>query len=216
MSETQDKARPSASTQTLIVDVGPVAIFILVYNLARRYAEDDAIFIGTGVFIVATLIALGYAWRVQKRLPPMLLVSAVIVTAFGGIAIWLRDPIYAYIKPTLINLLYSYAILISYAFGFNVWKLLFGSIYRLPDHVWTIFAIRWAILFQALAILNEFLWRHIADSTVSESARWFAQLEFTEAFWANMKLANIGIVFVFMLAQLPLLMKHQTDDGEAG
>lgn len=213
-----DAATSTRQNANLLVDVGPVVLFIIVYNVARRFAESDAIFIGTGVFIVATLAALAYAWRVQKRLPPMLLISAVIVTVFGGIAIYLRDPIYAYIKPTIINLLYSYAILICYAFGVNVWKMLFGSIYSLPDRIWMIFAIRWAVFFQILAVLNEFLWRHINDTIVPESARIFSELAWSEAFWANMKLVNIPITFVFMLLQLPLLYKHQLkqDDAEEG
>jgi intracellular septation protein len=214
MSKSASAARQSSS---LWVDIGPVVLWFLVYNLSRRWYPDDAIYIGTGVFMVATLAALIYAWRTQNRIPALLVVSAVIVTAFGAIAIYLRDPIYIYIKPTIINLLYSYAILISYAFGINVWKILFKQVFTLPDKVWTIFAIRWAVFFQLLAVLNEFLWRHITDDpAVTEAARWFADIELTQAFWANFKLfGNIPLTFAFMALQFPLLLKYQKEEREA-
>lgn len=198
----------------LLTDVGPVIAFILVYNVGRRVVEDGAIYWATGVFMVAVALALGYAAIVQKRFPPMLVVSAVIVLSFGGLTIYLQDPIFVYIKPTIINLLYSFAILGSFAFGFNVWKALFGSVFTLPDRIWWILAIRWALFFQILAIINEFLWRHINDSVVAESARWFPQLAWSEGLWANGKLGIMALTFVFALANIPIALKHQPDDTE--
>jgi intracellular septation protein len=198
----------------LLVDVGPAAIFMITYNIAGRVMEDGAIYWATGVFMAATAIALVYALITQKRFPPMLVVTFVIVTFFGGITIWLQDPIFAYIKPTIINLVFSYAILVSFAFGFNVWKALFGSIFEMPERAWTILAIRWAIFFQFLALLNEFLWRHITYSVVTESARWFEWLSITEAFWANFRFwGTYPIFFLFVLANLPITMKHATTPG---
>jgi intracellular septation protein len=199
----------------LLTDVGPVIAFILVYNVGRRVVEDGAIYWATGVFMVAVALALGYAAIVQKRFPPMLVVSAVIVLSFGGLTIYLQDPIFVYVKPTIINLLYSFAILGSFAFGFNVWKSLFGSIFTLPDRVWWILAVRWALFFQILALINEFLWRHINDSVVAESARWFPQLAWSESLWANGKLGIMALTFIFALANIPIALKHQPDDDEA-
>jgi intracellular septation protein len=199
----------------LLVDVGPAAIFMITYNIAGRVMEDGAIYWATGVFMAATAIALVYALITQKRFPPMLVVTFVIVTVFGAITIWLQDPIFAYIKPTIINLVFSYAILVSFAFGFNVWKALFGSIFEMPERAWTILAIRWAIFFQFLALLNEVLWRHITDSVVTESARWFEWLSITEAFWANFRFwGTYPIFFLFVLANLPITMKYATTPGE--
>ena len=79
----------------LLTDVGPVIAFILVYNIGRNFAGDQAIYWATGVFMAGIALALGYAAIVQKRFPPMLVVSAVIVLSFGGLTIWLQDPIFA-------------------------------------------------------------------------------------------------------------------------
>lgn len=199
----------------LLTDVGPVIAFILVYNIGRNFAGDQAIYWATGVFMAGVAMALGYAGVVQKRFPPMLVVSAVIVMSFGGMTIYLQDPIFVYIKPTIINLLYSFAILGSFAFGFNVWKALFGSVFTLPERIWWILAVRWALFFQILALINEFLWRHINDSVVVESARWFPQLAWSESLWANGKLGIMALTFVFALANIPIALRHQTGDDDA-
>lgn len=196
----------------LLTDVGPVAVFIVVYNLGRRLVEDQAIYWATGVFMAAIAIALVYAAIVQKRFPPMLVISAVIVLSFGGMTIWLQDPIFVYIKPTIINLIYSFAILGSFAFGFNVWRALFGSVFNLPDRIWWILAVRWSLFFQVLALINEFLWRHINDSVVAESSRWFPALSWSESVWANGKLGIMALTFVFAMANIPILMRHQIED----
>lgn len=211
MSETSSKTAGQGAR--LLTDVGPVGLFILTYFLGKRMVGDDAIFWATGVFIVAMLAALAFARVVHKRWPPMLLASAVIVTIMGGLGIFLNDPVFIYVKPTIVNLFLSYLILIGFTFGVNVWKFFFKEIFDLPDRAWTILAIRWALFFQFLAFLNEVLWRHISNGDVPDSARWFADFSVTEGFWVNFKLVVMGLSLAFAMANLPIVMKHQrTDD----
>lgn len=190
----QAKAAPKGGMTQLLVDLGPVIVFMLTYNLGGRFVpKGQEIFLATGVFLVATLLAVGYAWLVQKRLPPMLIVTAVIVTVFGGLTLVLQDALFIKIKPTIVNLLYAAVILGGLAVKQNVWKMLFQSAFpTLPDKVWTMFALRWGVFFIFLAGLNEYVWR-----------------TYSEAFWANFKVLGVmPLTFIFMLANMPLLMKH--------
>ena len=157
---------------------------------------DIGIFFGGLVFVLAVVVA------------------AVIVTIMGGLGILLKDPIFIYVKPTIVNLFLSYLILVSFAFGVNIWKFFFKEIFDLPDRAWTILAIRWALFLQFLAFLNELIWRHITDGEVAESARWFADFSVTEGFWVNFKLVIMGLTLVFGLLNLPIVMKYQTTDEE--
>ena len=193
----------------LLVDIGPAAAFMISYNVARNFVGDQAIYWATGLFMAATALAFAWAALVQKRFPPMLIVTFVIVTGFGAMTIWLQDPIFVYIKPTIINLLFAFTILISFAFGFNVWKALFGSVFEMPERIWFILAVRWALFFLLLALVNEVLWRHITDSVVDPSQRWFEDLELTEAFWVNFRVFGVyPLFFVFIMANLPITMKY--------
>jgi intracellular septation protein len=182
----------------IFVDLGPVIIFMLTYNIANgRVAEGEAIYWATSVFLVATAIAIGYAWFVQKRLPPMLIVTAVVVGVFGGLTLWLHDPVFIKMKPTIVNLLYAGVILGGLAVKQNVWKMMFqGAFPALPEKVWTVFALRWGLFFIFLAGVNEFVWRN-----------------FSESFWANFKVFGVmPMTFLFMLANMPLLMKYMPKD----
>ena len=211
-----EKTSTAGQGAQLITDVGPVALFIGTYFISSRFVGHDAIYWATGVFIVAMLAALFYARMVQKRWPLMLLFSAVIVTFMGTLGIILQDPIFIFMKPTIVNLFLSFLILVGLAFGVNIWKVFFAQIFDLPDRVWTILAVRWALFFQFLAFLNELLWRHITDSTVAESARWIDGFEITEGTWVNFKLVVMGLSMVFALLNLPILLKHQRDDTPSG
>lgn len=199
-----DSAKPDAAKRgggQIIVDLGPVIIFMLTYNLSRgRVAEGEEIYLATAVFLVATAAALAYAWFKQRRLPPMLIVTAVVVGVFGGLTLALRDPVFIKMKPTIVNLLYASVILGGLAVKQNVWKMLFQSAFpALPDKVWTTFALRWGFFFIFLAGLNEFIWR-----------------TYSEAFWANFKVFGVmPLTFLFMLANMPLLMKHMPKDEDA-
>ena len=189
-------AKPVAKggTAQLLVDLGPVIVFMLAYNLGGRFVpKGQEIFLATGVFLVATLLAVAYAWFVQKRLPPMLIVTTVIVCVFGGLTLALQNALFIEIKPTIVNLLYAGVILGGLAVKQNVWKMLFqGAFPKLPDNVWNTFALRWGLFFIFLAGLNEFIWRN-----------------FSEAFWANFKVFGVmPLTLLFMLANMPLLMKH--------
>jgi len=199
----------------LLVDIGPVAVFMLSYNLGKGVWGDAAIYWATGLFMAATLIALVYARMTQNRFPPMLLVTAIIVGFFGAITIYLQDPIFIYIKPTIINLLFGFTILGCFAFGYNVWKTLFGSIFEMPERAWIILGIRWALFFILLAFLNELVWRHITgNDVVPASARWFEGLSWSEQFWVNFRFFGVyPLFFVFVLANLPITMKYAKEPG---
>lgn len=187
-----NKMKTGESLVSVLVELGPAASFMISYNVWQGRDPANAIFVATGVFMVATVIALAYAWLVQKRTPPMLLVSSAIILVFGAATLILHDRWFAFIKPTIINLLFAAAIFGGLLVGKNVWKMLFSAAFDLPDSVWSILAVRYGIFYIGLAILNEVIWRTQ-----------------TEAFWANFKVVGvIPITMLFIAAQIPITMKY--------
>jgi intracellular septation protein len=60
--------------------------------------------------IVATLVALAVVWFFEKKIPPMPLISGILITFFGGLTIYFNDPIFIYVKPTIINIIFALAL----------------------------------------------------------------------------------------------------------
>lgn len=186
-------------------DIGPVLAFVIVYNIVNRFpagpellSQDNAIYWATGVFMAGVAAAIGWTLLKRRRLPPMLIITGVVVMVFGGLTLYLQDPKFAYYKPTIINSLFAATILGSLAIGRNIWKTAFEHAFHMPDRAWKVFALRWAVFYVLLAILNEVIWR-----TQSRD------------FWVNSKLfLSIPLALVFMAANLPFLMKHNIEPPE--
>lgn len=194
------------SAGNLWTDIGPVLLYVVVYNVLLRlpegnslFNEETALYWATGVFAAAILGVIGWTMMQGRRIPPMLMITGVVVGVFFAIGVALQDKQFLKIKPTIINLLFAGTILGSLAIGRNIWKTAFEHAFKLPDHAWRVFALRWAGFYVFLAILNELIWRN-----------------FSEEFWINSKVfLLIPISIVFMLLNLPYLMKHQIVDEDA-
>ena len=61
-------------------------------------------------FIIATIIALLIVWFSEKKIPKVPLLSGVLITFFGGLTIYFNNPVFIYIKPTIINILFGLAL----------------------------------------------------------------------------------------------------------
>ncbi len=188
-------------------DIGPVLAFVIVFNVMQNYTDETgpfskqtAIFWATGVFMASVAAAIGWTLFKGRKLPPMLIITGVVVMTFGGLTIWLQDETFAFIKPTIINMLFAVTILGSLAIGRNIWKTAFEHAFKMPDRAWKVFALRWAAFYVLLAIINEVIWRN-----------------FPKEFWVNSKLfLSIPLAVVFMAANLPFLMKHAIEEPEDG
>lgn len=184
--------QPPANLSQLLIDLGPIAIFVVAYNVLNRIRPDDAIYISTGVFIVSTLAAIAFSWFRTRKIPPILIVTGVLVTAFGGLTIVLHDENFMKFKPTAMYLFYAAAVFGSLLFGQNIWKLLFQHTFVLPDRIWRILAMRWAAFFILLAALNEAI-----------------RLWTSTDFWVNARiLIFFPLILLFGAVNAPLMLKY--------
>jgi intracellular septation protein len=151
------------------------------------------IFIGTGVFIVATTIALPlYRWM-EGRWPIMPMVGGFFVLVFGGLTIWLQDETFIKLKPTIVNCLFG-VILGGGLLFFRrpLLKPIFGAAFTLTDEGWRKLTVRWAAFFFVLAAVNEFMWRGFSTET------WIASKMFL----------SFPLTLVFAFLQVPLLKRY--------
>ncbi len=202
MSETASPPSPAKSVPNqLLIDLGPILVFVVAFNVLQRIAatKDNAVYIATAIFIAATLVAIAYCKLRLGRIPPVLIITGVFVTAFGGLTIALRDQTFIQLKPTFIYGFYAGAILTSLAIKQNAWKLLFGHVYALPDRIWNVLALRWAGFFVLMAALNEIMRATLSFEIWLNSRPWLA----------------FPLIFAFALANAPLVLKHALDQDQA-
>ena len=202
MTPSRPPAKPAASTGVqLLIDLGPIAIFMIAFNVLERFPslKSSAVYIATGIFIAATLVAVAYCQFVRGKVPPVLIVTAIIVIAFGGLTIALHSDAFIKLKPTVLWGFYGVAILGSLAIKQNIWKLLLGHAFELPDAIWNMLALRWGLFFLAMAAMNEVI-----------------RVTQTFGTWVNVHtIAFFVCFFVFAAINMPLILKHLPDDETA-
>ena len=89
-----------------VTDIGPLIIFFLFY-----YNNDKNLKVAIPPLIVATIISVLIIWILEKKIPMVPLLSGILITLFGGLSIYFNNPIFLYMKPTIINILFGLALL---------------------------------------------------------------------------------------------------------
>jgi intracellular septation protein len=172
-----------------ITDFGPLLIFFIFY-----YQSGLDLRVAIPPLIIATILSLVIIYLLEKKVAFMPLASGIVITFFGGLTLYFDNPVFIYIKPTVVNILFALVLIFGKFFSKEpLLKKLFKNSIKLLDEGWKKFNDRWILFFFFLAILNEIVWR-----TQSEE------------FWVNFKVWGLlPISFLFTASQIPLIKKYQ-------
>ena len=172
-----------------ITDFGPLLIFFTIY-----YKSGNNLIVAIPPLIIATVVAVAIMYFVEKKIPYVPLIGGVVITLFGGLTLYFNNPIFIYMKPTIVNLIFAGALIISKVFfQRNFLKFFLQTAFQLNDIGWDKLNFRWAYFFIFLAILNEIVWRTQPETT-----------------WVNFKVWGIlPITFIFTVFQIPLINKYK-------
>ena len=115
-----------------ISDFGPLAIFLFFY-----YNGDKNLKVAIPPFIIATIISLAVVWILEKKIPMVPLIGGIFITFFGGLTIYFDNPIFIYIKPTIINILFGLGLIFGKYFTQEpLLKKILGKSMHLSDEGW--------------------------------------------------------------------------------
>src|SRR3546814_3441601 len=101
----------------------------------------------TAALIAATVAALALSLAVERRVPMMPLITAVIVGVFGGLTLWLQDETFIKMKPTIVEALFSAVLFGGLLFGRPLLKPLLGAAWPMDDEGWRKLTFRFAVFF---------------------------------------------------------------------
>ena len=193
-----NKERPFSK---LILEMGPLIIFFVCYynapipeNLKNDLDEANLfkIIFATKIFVPAILVALFIGWFQTKQIAKMPLITAILVVVFGGLTIWLNNPIFIKMKPTLIYLIFSAILGYGLLKKKSYLKILMSSAIPMNEEGWLILSKRFVGFFVLLAFTNEIIWRF-----------------FSQDFWVNFKTFGLPILLIFfMVLQFNLFNKY--------
>ena len=136
-------------------------------------------------------------WFLEKKIPMIPLIGGILITLFGSLTIYFNNPVFIYIKPTIVNIIFGVGLFLGKFFSDEpLLKKILGNSLKISDEGWNILSNRWILFFLGLAILNEFVWR-----TQSEE------------FWVNFKVWGLlPITFVFTAFQVGLINRYKIDE----
>ena len=168
------------------IDFGPLLAFFIAYKVS-------GVFIGTAVFMVAIVAAIIVGLILFRRVSPMLWLSAILILGFGAVTLYLHDPRFIQIKPTVIYTALGVLLLGGVLLGKPLLRPLLGYAFPgLQTPGWLLLSRNWGLYFLALAIANELLRRNLSFDT-----------------WLTVKVWGVtGLSLLFGIANMPMLLKH--------
>ena len=160
-----------------LTDFLPVLAFFVAFKFA-------GIYVATGVLIAATGVQLSVQWLRHRTVSRTMLYSALLVLVFGGATLYFHNERVLMWMPTVLYVTLAGAFLATQWFGPPLVERLLGSQIKTDARTWRIANLSWVVFFLVLGVVNlAFVYRYGLNA------------------WVGWKLAKIGVIFLFALAQ---------------
>lgn len=188
-----------------VLELGPTIIFFVIYT---RIKDDVFTFAGTEYsgFIVATLIfvpillvAMGILWAMTGKLSRIQVFTAFMVIFFGGLTAWFNDERFFKIKTSIVYGCFAAILGIGLLRGRSYLQFIMEEFLSMQEQGWMILTRRLTVMFAALAVANEIIWR-------TQSTDLWVKLE-TFAFPA--------VLFIFLWSQIMALQKYLIEPDQS-
>lgn len=181
-----------------LLELGPIVAFFVAYMRLKESiftiggSDYQGFIVVTGLFIPLLLFTTAILWRLTGKISPMQIMTVVLVTIFGGLTVWLNDPSFIKMKPTIIYLLFGGILGIGLLRGQSYLRVVMQDLIPLENTGWMILTRRFTAFFFGLALANEAVWRSFSTDT-----------------WVYFKTFGLtAALFAFFMMQSALLSKY--------
>jgi|TARA_B110000046_G_C12745461_1_gene294465 intracellular septation protein len=187
-----------------LLEFGPIVAFFFAYMRMKETVytigsnDYQGFIVVTALFVPLLLVCTGILWKLTGKISPMQIMTVILVTAFGGMTVWLNDDRFIKMKPTLIYLIFGGLLSIGLLRGQSYLRVVMQEALPMQDAGWMILTRRVAAFFFGLAVLNEVIWRG-----------------FSTEIWVYFKTFGLtAALFAFFMMQGRLLAKYALQKGD--
>jgi intracellular septation protein len=187
-----------------LLEFGPMVAFFFAYMRMKETVytigsnDYQGFIVVTALFVPLLLVCTGILWKLTGKISPMQIMTVILVTAFGGMTVWLNDDRFIKMKPTLIYLIFGGLLSIGLLRGQSYLRVVMQEALPMQDAGWMILTRRVTAFFFGLAVLNEVIWRG-----------------FSTEIWVYFKTFGLtAALFAFFMMQGRLLAKYALQKGD--
>ena len=174
------------------LEFGPVLVFFAVMQFTD-------VFLATGVLMALMTLSALTAFLIEGRVSGLILFGLVTVLAFGTLTLVLHDEAFIKIRPSIYFATLASVLVVGILIGRVFLKSLFEYAFQIDDEGW-----------------KKLTWRMAGFFVVLSGANYAVAQSFSTETWGTYKVFGVPILTVlFMMAQTPLLMKHQLPEESA-
>ncbi len=179
----------------LLIEIFPLVLFFYAYDSEHR----ESIYLATKIFMAAMVVSMIASKIVFKKIGLILWISGGLVVVLGGATIYFKSDLFIKLKPTILYGFFALSLLGGMAFGKYFLRNVFAAGFPpMPEEAWRKLTLRFGLFYIFNAILNEIIHRNFTLETWIATKLWLF----------------IPLSLLFMMAQMPLLMKYMDVEDE--
>jgi intracellular septation protein len=152
----------------LAINMTPLVVFVGA-NVAW------GIFVATAAFMASTALAILASRLLGRRISPLTWFTGGMLLIFGSLTLWLHDPSFIKIKPTVLNSICATILIGGLVTRRPTLELVLEGVYaKLDADDWRVLTRNWAFFFLGMAALNEVVWRSVSTTIWAIYTLWGA------------------------------------------
>lgn len=185
-----------------VLELGPTLVFFLIYmrikdeSFTLGATEYSGFIVAALILVPLLLVATLILWLLTGTISRMQIFIAVIVIFFGGLTAWFNDERFFKMKTTIVYGTFAVILGAGLLRGRSLLQWVMADALPMKAEGWMILTRRLMLMFAALAVANEVIWR-------TQSTELWVKLE---------TFAMPGALFLFLMANFMALQRYFLDE----
>ena len=154
-----------------VLELGPPLVFFAIYLWIKEDTftwggtEYSGFIVATVAFVPLMLASMAVLWSLTGKLSRMQILTAVLVSVFGGLTAWFNDERFFKMKTTIVYGFFAATLGLGLLLKRSYLAYIMGEMIPMEDEGWMILTRRLCLGFAVLAVANEIIWRTMSTDT---------------------------------------------------